>query len=79
MRRAWFTKLIGCAFYLGEDVVRKEDVGEYIYCGTCEHSEHDDKRDSLQYEFYRSDTQSQYLLNYKQARFVMGAMIDFAR
>ena len=79
MKRRWFEKLIGCAFYLGEDIVRKEDVGEYVYCGTCEHSENDDKRDALQYEFYRTDTERQYLLNYKQARAVMGAMIDSVR
>ncbi len=74
MAKRWFDKLIGCAFYLSDELTGG-DAGEYIFCGTCEHSTHDNRRDPLQYEFY-ADGKSQILLNYKEARQVMGAMID---
>ncbi len=73
----WFEKFIGCAFYLFDDMTGGEG-GEYVFCGTCEHSDHDNKRDPLQYEFH-AEGKAQVLLNYKQARQVMGAMIDANR
>ncbi len=70
----WFDKYIGCAFYLFDDMTGG-NAGEYIFCGVCEHSDHDNKRDPLQYEFC-ADDKPQILLSYKDARQVMGAMID---
>ena len=43
----WFDKYIGCAFYLFDDMTGG-NAGEYIFCGVCEHSDHDNKRDPLQ-------------------------------
>lgn len=74
-KRRWFEKYIACAFYIGDDIVRAELAGEYVFCGTCENSDHDDKRDPLQYEFC-ADGKPALLLSYKEARRVMGAMID---
>lgn len=70
----WFDKYIGCAFYLFDDMTGG-NAGEYIFCGVCEHSDHDNKRDPLQYEFC-ADGKPQILLSYKEERQVMGAMID---
>lgn len=72
--KRWFEKFIGCAFYLFDDMTGGNE-GEYVFCGTCEHSDHDHKRDPLQYEFY-AEGKPQVLLSYKEARQVMGAMID---
>ncbi len=74
-KRRWFDKYIGCAFYIGGDIINQADAGEYVFCGTCEHSDHDNKRDPLQYEF-AADGKPQLLLSYKDARQIMGAMID---
>lgn len=74
MKKRWFNKFIGCAFYLFDDMTGG-NAGEYIFCGTCEHSNHDNKRDPLQYEFW-ADDKPQILLSYKEARQAMGAMID---
>ena len=73
--KKWFDKLIGCSFYLRADFVGEGNEGIYIYCGSCEHSDHDYKRDKLQYEFY-TEGKPLALLSYKEARAVMGAMID---
>ncbi len=73
-KRRWFDKYIGCAFYLFDDMTGG-NAGEYVFCGACEHSDHDNRRDPLQYEFY-AEGKPQILLNYKDARRVMGAMID---
>lgn len=73
--KKWYEKLIGCAFYVGSDCVRSDFAGEYVFGGTCEHSDHDNKRDPLQYEFY-AEGKPQLLLSYKEARGIMGAMID---
>lgn len=70
----WFDKYIGCAFYIGNDTVAGAS-GEYVFCGVCEHSDHDNRRDPLQYEFY-AEGKPQILLSYKEARKIMGAMID---
>ena len=72
--KRWFDKFIGCAFYIGREIVGNNE-GEYIFCGTCEHSDHDNKRDPLQYEFL-NENKYQLLLSYKEARAIMGAMID---
>ena len=71
----WYKKFIGCSFYLGHDVVRADLAGEYVFYGTCEHSDHDNRRDPLQYEFY-AEGKPQILLSYKEARAIMGAMIE---
>lgn len=76
-KKLWFSKLINCAFYLDDDMTGGNG-GEYIFCGACEHSDHDNKRDPLQYEFW-ADGKPQILLSYKEARQVMGAMIDKCR
>lgn len=73
--RKWFQKYIGCAVYVGDDIVRGDMAGEYVFCGTCESSDHDDRRDPLQYEFFSEDFGT-ILLNYKEFRRIMGAMID---
>lgn len=73
-KKRWFDKYIGCAFYIGNEYAGT-DAGEYVFCGTCEHSDHDNKRDPLQYEF-TADGKPQLLLPYKDARQIMGAMID---
>lgn len=75
MKRRWFKKYIGCAAYISDDIVRADMAGEYVFWGTCEHSKYDDKRTALQYEFYSEDLGT-LLLNYKEFRKVMGAMID---
>lgn len=75
MKKRWFDKLIGCSFYLFDDMTGGKS-GEYIFCGTCENSDHDNKRDPLQYEFY-ADGKPQILLTYKEAHRVMGVMADF--
>lgn len=74
--KRWFEKYIGCAFYLFEDMTGG-DAGEYIFCGTCEYSDlnNQNRRTPLQYEFY-AEGKPQILLSYKEARQVMGAMID---
>lgn len=74
-KKRWFDKFIGCAFYIGDDYINADLAGEYIFCGTCEHSTRDNKRDPLQYEFC-ADGKPQLLLPYKDARQIMGAMID---
>lgn len=74
-KRHWFDNYIGCAFYIGSDYVRDDLTGEYVFCGVCENSDHDNKRDPLQYEFW-ADDKPQLLLPYKDARCIMGAMID---
>lgn len=73
-KKLWFSKLIGCAFYLFDDMTGGNG-GEYIFCGACEHSDSDSKRSPLQYEFW-AEGKPQILLNYREARAVMGAMID---
>lgn len=74
-KRHWFDNYIGCAYYIGTDFVSADLAGEYVFCGVCENSDHDNKRDPLQYEFC-AENKSQLLLPYKDARKIMGAMID---
>lgn len=74
-KKRWFEKYVGCAFYIGDDIVRGDLAGEYVFCGTCENSDHDNRRDPLQYEFC-TESGGQILLRYKEARHIMGAMID---
>ena len=73
--KRWFEKYVGCEFYLPDEYTGGNE-GTYIFGGTCEHSDHDNKRDPLQYEFY-AEGKPQVLLPYKQARQVMGAMIEY--
>lgn len=75
MKKRWFDRLIGCAFYITNDIVRDDLTGEYVFVGTCEHSDHDSRRDPLQYEF--TDGKNTLLLDYKEARLIMGAIIDY--
>ena len=66
----WFEKYIGCAF----TVWIREKPEEYIFYGTCLNP--DSKMENLlQYEF-EAEGKPQVLLDYKEARGVMGAMID---
>lgn len=74
MKKRWFDRLIGCEFYIGDHIVSRNFEGYYIFNGTFENSDHDDKRDPLQYEFVNDC--NTLLLGYKEARMVMGAMID---
>ena len=75
MRKRWFSKLIACSFYIPDYIAGNGFEGEYVFCGACEHSDHDKRRDKLQYEFY-SEGMPVLLLGYKEARIVMGSMID---
>ena len=70
----WFNKFINCSFYLDNELTGGKE-GEYIFMGACEHSYHDNKRDALQYEFC-AENKPIILLSYKEARRIMGPMID---
>lgn len=68
--KRWFEKFINCAFTVW---VNKQPQ-EYIFTGTCFNP--DTKSGlPLQYIFENKD-KPQVILNYKEARNVMGAMID---
>ena len=59
----WFDKFIGCAFYVyGE---------ERVFCGACENPNSKTGK-PLQYVFEPGNV----VIPYKQARRIMGAMID---
>lgn len=62
----WFKKYIGCAFSINDH--------EYIFQGTFTNTETKNGL-PLQYVF-EAEGQPQYLTNYKDARCIMGAMID---
>lgn len=59
----WFEKFIGCAFYVyGE---------ERVFCGTCENPAAKTGK-PLQYVFEPGNV----VISYKEARGIMGGMID---
>lgn len=66
MKEQWFSKFIGCCFRIDED--------EYIFMGTFSNTETKSGL-PLQYIF-EAEGKPQYLTNYKEARQIMGAMID---
>ena len=66
----WFDKYIGCAFTIWTSG-RPE---EYIFCGTCINP-YTKSGKPLQYEF-EADGKPQIILTYREARQIMGAMID---
>ncbi|GEM_PF-4712069 len=70
MSNKWFEKYIGCEF----TIWLHDKPESYIFYGTCYNP--DTKNGlPLQYEF-EAKGKPQVLLNYKEARQVMGAMID---
>lgn len=70
MRKRWYDKFIGCAFTIW--IQGKPE--EYIFYGTCE-NQYTKNGKPLQYEF-EAEGKPQVLLDYKEARTAMGAMID---
>lgn len=68
--RRWYDKFIGCAFTIW--IQGKPE--EYIFCGTCVNP-YTKNGKPLQYEF-EAEGKPQVLLDYKEARAAMGAMID---
>lgn len=70
MGNKWFDKFVGCEFTLW--IQDKPET--YIFCGTCSNIETKNGL-PLQYEF-EAEGKPQVLLNYKEARIAMGAMID---
>lgn len=63
MKSKWFEKYIGCAFHV--------DGKERIFCGTCENPDTKTGK-PLQYVFEPGNV----VIPYKDARAIMGAMID---
>lgn len=68
--KRWFEKFIGCAFTIWV----QGNPEEYVFCGTCDNPATKSGK-PLQYEF-EAEGKPQVLLSYKEARAVMGAMID---
>lgn len=68
--RRWFEKFIDCSFTL--QVCGK--FKEYIFKGTCYNP---DTKNGLPLQYvFEQIGEPQVILNYKEARSVMGAMID---
>lgn len=66
VRRPWFEKFIGCCFSIDGD--------EYIFQGTFENT---DTSNGKPYQYvYEAANNPQIILMYKEARGLMGAMID---
>ncbi|MEK4427784.1 hypothetical protein MHB54_00845 [Paenibacillus sp. FSL M7-0802] len=65
-RKQWFEKFIGCCFGI--------DGEEYIFQGTYSNTETSNGK-PYQYVF-EAEGKPQVLVTYKEARSIMGAMID---
>jgi hypothetical protein len=66
MKKFWFEKYIGCAFNI-------KGI-EYIFSGTYENTE---TKNGKPYQYvFEADNAPQYLTDYKEARCIMGAMIE---
>ena len=65
-RKQWFEKLIGCCFGI--------DGEEYIFQGTFANTE---TKNGKPYQYvFEAEGKPQVLMNYREARKLMGAMID---
>ena len=72
-RHVWFQKFLGCCF--GIDFGGDSIHDEWIFTGTY----YNEETGRLQYEFMKregNEYTEQYLTDYKNARSIMGAMID---
>lgn len=65
-RKQWFEKFIGCCFGI--------DGEEYIFQGTFSNTE---KSSGKPYQYvFEAEGKPQIIMKYKEARQLMGAMID---
>lgn len=67
---SWFQKFIGCAFCM--DIQGKPE--EVVFWGTCENPNTTSDK-PLQY-YFEGEKSGNIIVPYKEARIVMGAMID---
>lgn len=67
-KHVWFQKFLGCCFGIDDS------SDEWIFTGT-----YYNEKGRLQYEFMKregNELTEQFLTDYKEARIIMGAMID---